>query len=451
MSEPDTVDLLLNGKEVLSAKEYDVQIGYFTTPSAFSMTIGSGKTTLDLLRSAPPASLFALRVNEVVQFVGYTDGFDRIGGGATEVSISGRDITAQLVRDHIEHDRSFTNATFEQLARAAILGAGISEPTIFFDPASQRAAVTGTPVVSTTKKQTQVVRGTAGQQGTALELQPITADGSAFDVVAVRQGVTTVSTVLNQTINRITGYKAEKPIKWDAGETWFSAWKKDADRGGIFLRAGVDPQGRKPAVFLLGAPDGNQPARIWLLNTRRENTPDNAVLVVPGGTRYVMTGRHSEYVVLGQAGGGKDGRKAVVGRFLDEEALAGLPFPAKRVEKDPQVKNTRQANFRARRACAQERRENRHFVYRILGRHTAPLIDNPSARCIPAPDIVAHLRDDEIGANGPMWVSSVRHHKSVKDGTFTEVTLIDPTDLVFGEDELDQAVSTRTVKHKGRA
>jgi hypothetical protein len=448
MSAPDTVDLLISGKEVLSAKEYDVQISYFTTPSAFSMTVGSGRSTLDLAREVAPGSLFALRINGVVQFVGFIDGFERIGGGATEIALTGRDIMAQLVRDHIEHERSFSRATFEDLARAAILGAGIAEPTLFFDQAAQRAAVTGTPIVETVKKQRVFTSGPVGESGTSLEIVPLTSDGSAYDVDTVRQGVTTVSTTIQESINRVTGYKAEKPIKWDAGDTWFSAWKKDGDRAGIFLRAGVDPQGRDPAVFLLGAPDGAQRPKIWLLNTRRENTPENAVLVVPTGTRYLMTTRASEYVVLGQAGGGKDGRKAIVGRFLDEEALQGLPFPVKEVHKDPQAKNARQANFRARKRCAEARRANRSFGYRILGRHTAPMIDNPLARCIPVPDIVAHLQDDEIGANGSMWLASVRHHGSSTGGTFTDLTLIDPTDLVFGEDELTEAVPSRTVKHR---
>jgi len=66
----DTIDLLINGKEVLCAKEYDVVIDYMTTPATFSMTVGSGRTVLDLMRAFPPNSLFALRVNGIVQFVG---------------------------------------------------------------------------------------------------------------------------------------------------------------------------------------------------------------------------------------------------------------------------------------------------------------------------------------------------------------------------------------------
>jgi hypothetical protein len=184
---------------------------------------------------------------------------------------------------------------------------------------------------------------------------------------------------------------------------------------------------------------------VWLLNTRDESPPNNAVLVVPQSLRYVMTGRHSDYVVLGQAGGGKDGRKQVIGTFHDAEA-ASAGITAERVIKDPQAKNKRQADFLARKACAQARRENRSFVYQILHRHTVPSMRNPSERVIPCPDMMAHLQDDELGISGPVWIERVRHHKSVRGGTFTEVTVIDPTDLVFGADEMPEAVASKSVK-----
>ena len=154
-------------------------------------------------------------------------------------------------------------------------------------------------------------------------------------------------------------------------------------------------------------------------------------------------------MVLGQAGGGKDGRKPVVGRYLDAEVqLAGIY--AKLVWKDTQAKNTRQANFAARKKRAEECRGSRSFVYPIPHRHTVPLIDNPTERIVPAPGLVGHVRDDEHGINGPMWVERVRHHSSASGGTFTEVTLIDPQDLVFGEDEPGQAVPPRPAPKKHR-
>lgn len=457
MSPPpeDTIDLLINGKEILTAKSYEVTRAFFQVPDTFSMVIGSGKTSLDLMRQVPPGSLFALRINGVVQFVGYTDGFERLGGGATEVTVSGRDALAQLVRAQIENDRSFNNITLEGLAQEAIKGAGILESTLFFDAAAQRAAVTGTPQVTEEKTSKTIVSSAVGGGLQPPELRLVSTgeqEGTpfAYDLVPVRSGVTTVETTQTKVTKRVTGFKADKPIKWDAGESYLTALKKDCDRAGVFLRAGTDPDGLDPNVFLLSAPDGDQAAKFWLLNTRREDVPDNAVLVLPPQIRYVMTGRHSKYVVHGQAGGGKDGRRPIEGVYHDNEAEEGLPLPATRVIKDPNCKSIHQANYRARKECAAERRANRSFVYVIPHRHTMPLIENPAQRGIIAPDTVVHVRDDEFGINGPMWVERVKFSKSVTGGTFTEVTLLDPGDLIFGDDEPTKPLGARAPKKRHR-
>lgn len=451
MSDPiDTVDILVNGREVVNLKEYDVVFSYFTAPNTASFTLGSGLTSLDLMRMAPPGSSFAFRVNGVVQWVGFLDGFGRIGTGATEITFEVRDAMSQLVRAHVEHERTFNNATLEDLAKAAIadaLGAGI-EYQLTADAAAWRSAVTGTPIVdkdTITKTFTsgKIIGGPYPPELRVTSTGEAAGSAYAQDLVAVRTGVTVVSTEQKKTVARLKGYKADKPIKWEVGETYLAALKKDTDRGGVFLRAGVDSDGSDPWIFEIGAPNGKQAAAFLILNTRNPDVPENAVLCGPPQIRYVMTGRHSEYVVYGQAGGGKDGRKPVVGRFLDPEALSGMPLPAKRVVKDAQVKNQKQANYRARKLCAEERRANRSFVYPIPHRHTLPRMSNPSERIIPVPDLVGHIRDDEHGIDGPMWVERVQHHSSASGGTFTNITMIDPTDLVFGDDEITAPLAPR--------
>jgi prophage tail gpP-like protein len=391
----------------------------------------------------PPGSTIAFRVNGVVQWVGFVDGFDRVSPGATEITFSARDAMMQLVRAHIEHERTFNNITLENLALEAIKGAGIAEPQLFSDAAAWRSAVSGVPITDTQTVSKTFTSGPIVGAPLPPEVRLVStgeAQGSpaAFDV----------ETTQKTTVTRITGFKADKPIKWEPGETFLGALKKDTDRAGVFLRAGVDPDGNDPWIFEIGAPDGKQVPRGWLLNTRNENAPNNAVLVGPPQIRYVMTGRHSEYVVLGQGGGGKDGRKPIEGRFLDPEALSGMPLPAKRVVKDPQAKNAKQAQYRARKLCAEERRANRSFVYPILHRHTIPLLSDPTTRIIPVPDLVLQVDDDEHGIHGPMWTERVRLHRSAGSGTFSELTLIDPTDLVFGDDEITAPLAPHA-KQKG--
>jgi len=455
MSPPlDTVDLLVNGREVVNLKEYDVVFSYFTTPNTMSFTLGSGGTSLDLMRTVLPGATVAVRVNGVVQFVAFVDGFERVGTGATEITFSARDAMVQLVKDTVEHERAFNNITLEGLAKAAIEGAGITEYQLFADAASWRSAVSGTPIVDTVTTSTtftsgKIIGGPNPPQTRITSTGAAAGEPFAMDQIAVRSGVTVVETTQQKKVKVIKGFKADKPIKWEVGETWLGAFKKDGDRAGVFLRAGVDPDGNDPWIFEIGAPDGKQPAQFMVLNTRAENTPENAVICGPPQIRYVMTGRHSEYVVYGQAGGGKDGRKPVVGRFSDPEALSGMPLPARLVKKDPQVKNARQANYRARKMCAEERRANRSFVFPIPHRHTVPSLADPTKRIIPVPDLVAHVRDDEHGIDGPMWVEKVQHHSSVSGGTYTTITFIDPTDLVFGDDEITAPLAPRGSSKRG--
>jgi hypothetical protein len=422
----DRVELLVNGRELLVAKNYDVSIAFLTTPSQFSMTVGSNITTLELMKRVPPNSLFALQINGVTQFMGYTDGFEQFSQGATEIAITGRDCMAQLVDDQIEHDRSFNNITFEQLAIEAIKGAGITDYQLIADPTAQRAAVVGTPVLSKLKiQQYEIIEP---------ELKIIGVDknsGPTWAVVPERivdAGV--------EEITRVTGFKSEKPIKWDAGSSWLAATKKDFDRAGIFLRAGVDPEGKNPNIFILSAPSAAQAPLFAIANTRGAQVSDNEVITGSPAIKYVMTGRHSDYVVHGRAGTGKDGRKPVIGRWHDED-VAACGIKKTRVIKDENVKNNAQAEYLARKTCAQERMANRSFVYPIHHRHTLPLLSNPMERGVIACDVVVQVRDDEHGVIGPMWVERVRHH-SGPGGTGSDVTVVAPDDLVFADAAFSQ-------------
>jgi hypothetical protein len=47
-----------------------------------------------------------------------------------------------------------------------------------------------------------------------------------------------------------------------------------------------------------------------------------------------------------------------------------------------------------------------------------------------------------------MWTERVRLHRSAGSGTFSELTLIDPTDLVFGDDEITAPLAPHA-KQKG--
>lgn len=428
----DKVELVLAGETILTSKDYDVSIAFLQVPNAFSLTIGSGATAVDLMKRYPERTPFVLRINGVVQFMGLTDGFRRPRGDATEIQIVGRDSLAQLHDDDIEHDRSFQNATFEELARAAFKSAGYSEIDLRYDAAAHRKAVTGTPIVeksTITKKvlidlnQVSVIDRSGIADNTDLNYYP-------FDI----QSQDEITTEVQETITKVTGFKAEKPIEWKAGQSHYQALNKELARAGIFLRAGVDPEGRDPNVFLLSEPNAAQAPLFGLARIEGDSPASNVVNVLPIGMERIATGRHARYIVRGRTGSGKDGRQQLEAVFEDAEMTA-LGYTKRKVVIDENAKTRLQAEFIARRLCAEARRMNRAFTYTIPRRHTLPLFANASSRAIPTPDICVALRDDDNGMQGLYWVERVRFRGSAGGGTFTDLTLMAPEDLVFGTAE----------------
>lgn len=56
----------------LGRRAYDVSPTFFEAPKTFSMAIGSGGTSRDLMRAVTLGTRFTLRIGGVVQFMGVT-------------------------------------------------------------------------------------------------------------------------------------------------------------------------------------------------------------------------------------------------------------------------------------------------------------------------------------------------------------------------------------------
>lgn len=426
----DTVELVLKGETILTAKEYSIRIAFLQVPNKFDITIGSGTTALDLLKRYPPNTPFLIKINGIVQFMGRTDGSERPAGEATELHISGRDRLALLLDDAIVHDKTFNNATFEDLARAAIEGVGITDYQLTFDEKAHRAAVVGSPVLKSVQVKEKVLLDLNQVYGIDTSGFPpgIDLNFAPLDIRSDEE----ITVEVTKTVQRITGFKAEKPIEWKAGETRFGALNKELARAGIFIRCGVDPNGKNENVFLLSEPSAAQTPIFGFVNTRASNPIDNYVNVQPPGISDMTVGRRTNYIVRGRTGGGKDGRKQIEAVFVDEEMKA-LGFNTNDVHVDKEVKTLAQAQYLARKRCAEARRMSRAFTYVIPGRHTAPLLNQPGQRAVIAPDVCVCLKDDEYGFDGIFWVERVHHKASANGPTGTEVTLMVPDDLVFGD------------------
>lgn len=434
----DRVRLVLGDNEVHIFKRYEVQKRYLQVPSVFSFVVGSGNTARDLMARFPPNSPFRVLVGpELVQFQGSTDGYAPDNAqGATELMIRGRDHLAALVDGHIDADKNFTNATFHDLAIKGIEGSGVKGYRLETSREATRNAVTGTPIIEDVEQEARIQ-----------DLFPFVgaenAIGKANNAAPFNIEPPTI------TVQKITGYRTATPIKAKAGETWYAFTKKNFDRAGLFLHGGVDPEGRTK-VFVLSEPNAKQPPVAMLVRQRGSPTNQNAVNILSHRHKHEIQGRHLTYIVQGRASNGANGRHRVEGRFVDEEMAAlGFVYPQKTfVAVNDEVKSQEHAEYMARRLCAEAHRTGWTIIYVVKG-HSAPFLGDLTQRTVWDIDTVVRVHDEELGIEGDFWVEGVCFRCDGGSGTTTELTLMRPEDLVFGEGEFYSPGGAKK-KHGGR-
>ena len=102
-----------------------------------------------------------------------------------------------------------------------------------------------------------------------------------------------------------------------------------------------------------------------------------------------------------------------------------------------------QAEYLARRKAAEDRRNGWELTYTLRG-HTWPLIGEEGKSGILAIDTVFEVFDEEYEISGLFWCAQVTH-RDEGQGKRTEITLMRPADLLYGDD-----VVTLSPKTAGR-
>lgn len=390
--ENDRVRIVLGGEESFNFSQYEVSQRFFAVPSAFSVRIGSGSTVKGLMAKYPPGTSYALHVGDVLQHSGRTDGYaPEDGNGATQMTLRGRDALAQLHDDHVVAERSFSNLSFKELTIACIEAAGIAGYSLVFSNDTNAKAIRND-----------------------VKVRWLHANEAAD---AARAGQPVFHQQITETKQRF--------LRAKVGQTWYAFLKKELDRAGFFLFAGPDENN-----FVLTGPTTEQEPAFELI--RQRGSERNSVNVLRARHRNETTGRFAHYTIFGRGGGGKFGRSKVKGSFDDAE-LFELGLTKHYAAVDDDAKTQSQADFLARRKCAEDRRAGWTLQYTVHG-HTAPLIGAAGRRGIWAVDTIVRVRDDEYGINGNLWVEGVTFRGEAKnDGATTELTLMRPEDLVFGE------------------
>lgn len=391
MSSPidNRVRLRLAGQEVLVAESYRVQVGIFTVPSAFELSVGHPDVVAKLFDRYPPSTPFELSIGNTIQFRGNLDAYDAATGpGGGSVVLRGRDHMAYVVDAYIDAERSWTNTTYAGLV-TDILGRVVPSgpPLLLSSNAANRSAVVGRP-------------------------QPDRVDQNVSLTYARAHGIDP----------KVIGSPTQqKTLQAKVGQRWYDGFlKPELDRAGLFLWAtALDTK-----TYVLSAPNPDQAPAYKI--TRQRGAPRNAVNVLSARHGHDTVHRYSEYTVYARGGGRKAGITKVKHTLPDEE-MKDLSFHRPWLHRDSKASTPAQCEAIARRKRADDCRRAWRLSYTVKGHVTQSLA---GGLAVWSPDTIALVEDDEFDLHGPFYVESVEHSSNPQ--TTTTLTLLRPQDLVFG-------------------
>lgn len=390
----DPITLHLGGDEIKIVENYEIREGIINQPGAFSIRLGFGGVTRQLLNSYPPNTTFRLFVGPAPIMYGFTDGFTTgDGNGATQVTFKGRDLGARIHDAFIDSDLSFpADRTYKELLQAALKAVGLGDAPIDKSNEANRRSHAGKIVVQDAPT---VTEGT-------LE------DGTQGQVV-----VPGTSRTVYQTITAKFGTR------------WGEFLKTQFDRAGLFWWA--DASGG----FVLSAPNPKQEPVYRIV--RRRGITNAPVNVIRHSFSNDISKRFTKCVVAGHGGGRNFGRSKNHGEWVDKEMsdlLGGDDIKPLHVH-DTHARDVKMANAMARRKIAEANRNGYQLNYTLAG-HTAPsLKGGAGSRAVWTPDTMVDVDDDELGIKGLFYIESCTHTRSPQ--TETTIHLMRPEDLIFAD------------------
>lgn len=392
----DPITLELGGESVKIVESYEIREGIISQPGSFSIRLGHGGVTRELLAKAPPNTPFRIYVGPAPIQYGFTDGFSTgDGGGATQVTYKGRDLAARVIDAFIESELSFAaDKTYRELLQAALKAVGLPDVLIDSSNEANRKAHVGRTVVQNAPTVTEVTLDDGTQQ---------------------QQVVPGTKRTVYQT------------IKARLGTRWGEFLKTHFDRAGLFYWADCS------GGMVLSAPNPNQDpvARI----VRRRGITNAPVNVLRHSFTNDISRRYTKCVVYGRGGGRNFGRTKNRGEWVDREMadlLGGENVKPLHVH-DTNVRTPKQAEALARRKIAEANRNGWQLNYTLAG-HTAPsLRGGGDSRATWTPDTMIEVDDEELGIRGLLYAEQCTHKRSPQ--TESTVHLMRPEDLIFADPE----------------
>jgi prophage tail gpP-like protein len=380
---PDAVTLRLGDDTISNWTSYTIRIGVLDVPSTFALRLGWGETARELIQKYQKGDPFELYVGGLLQMTGTLDAREVPEQAHTELDLRGRCRTAALKNDYIRSEKSYSEKSYYDLAQKQ-LEEVLDDFVLVGSNTANRKAITGARRIV----ERQVVR--------------------ASEEVEIE--TTTTTRIIPKTLNA------------EIGETRLGFLQRQFKRAGLFIWCGAMGE------FIVSEPNANQDPLYGLVRERDRRTDATNII----GCRWKddAAQRHSAARVHGRGSRGR-ARPTISDVFVDEE-LRALGYTNEIAIEDRDCKTKAECLFQARRRIAEERRNGWSLVYTVSGHSTLPT-DVESERIVWAPDTVVYVDDQELGINGPHYISGVEFSNNNKM-TKTRLTLMRPEDLVYAEE-----------------
>lgn len=380
-------------EDVKIAENYEVKVSVMQQPAAFTLRLGASSTAAEILAKYPPGTQFELYVGAAGQRVQIQSGvvYSRgsPSGHFSQVELKGRDYLAALYDDEVQAEFTFPDRTYFELTRKVLNIVGLQEGggkfTLNPSNDANRTLLSRVPTAKPKAK---------GELVTQIETGATAGAGK----------------VVYQT------------IKARVGTRWYDFLQQQFKLAGLFLWATGEGN------FVLARPRADMPPA-YKIKRERGQIQDFGN-VVECRFQDDITNRHQTYFVYGRGGIGKNGRAAIFGSWTDEEMTAYGRYNVRTIH-DDDVKTNREADYLARKTCAEERRAGWQLEYTMSG-HVTPSVVAKDGSAVWCPDTVCRVDDEELGIHSNFYIEQVAFTRGPE--TTTTVTLMRPEDLVFADD-----------------
>jgi hypothetical protein len=445
--------------------DYSVKCSVFNQPSAFTVHLGEQESALEMLAKHKPGHPFEIRIQRVVPGSGGTydldvplqtgrlDAVELADTDATTVEMRGRDNMAALSKSFFMQEEAFTEATFYDITAKQLKAVGF-DPDLWLTTGEdgrkkaitnagggmkRSAAQVAEPTVSTDAElqklfswtPAQEIAERAPEEAAALRAMGIELQSKRFGtwVPSTMSSAPSASSssVDGQTVmvEDVTGGQPKtelKTLKAMVGQQRYEWLKAQYKRVGLFLWCAPDGK------FILSAPNTSQEPAFRLQRLIAGTPAETNIL--SGGFRNDTVSRYSHTLVYGRAGGGKDGRKQIVGQYVDQE-MVDLGWICQISSEDRDIKTQKAADYLARRYASEARRSSRSLNYTLPG-HSAPSLIHPGQRFPFYVGCVVHVKDEKCGLDGNYYLGEVEFSRNPQ--STSRLTLYHMDDLVFAEE-----------------